>query len=167
MSIRIKKAKILLKLSGETIGCQVTWEFLLTARESKSNILYLCLRVWWERELFCCSCTYLCTVVFSPNSFSFWCVPISSISYISSSKNLWCRIPLTLSTAHSSWSPTCALICMLLWRKMPGCRNASRSWRRNATSYVVSWTVSSSAWGVQRVRKHASQSRCLGSTARK
>lgn len=64
----------------------------------------------------------------------------------------WYRSPFTPSTALSSWFLTCGLTSTSLWRRMPGCRNALRSWKRSETSCAVSWTASSSAWGVQTVR---------------
>lgn len=69
-------------------------------------------------------------------------------------QSLWCRSFLTPSTALSSWSRTCELTFMSLWRRTPGCRSALRSWKKNAISCAVSWTVLSSAWGLQRVREH-------------
>lgn len=79
--------------------------------------------------------------------------PVSPLLCFLPLQSLWCRSLLTLSTAPSSWCPTCELTCTSLWRRTPGCRRASRSWRRNATSCAVSWTASSSAWGVRRVRR--------------
>lgn len=64
----------------------------------------------------------------------------------------WYRSPFTPSTALSSWFLTCGLTSTSRWRRTPGCRNALRSWKRSETSCAVSWTASSSAWGVQTVR---------------
>lgn len=75
------------------------------------------------------------------------------LCFSSTSQNKRCRSLLILSTAPSSWFPTCGLTCMFLWRRTPGCRSASRNWRRRGTSCAASWTASLSAWGIQTVKK--------------
>lgn len=62
-----------------------------------------------------------------------------------SQQSQWVQSPLPLLTAPLSWCPTSALTSTWLWRRTAGCRNGSKSWRKNATFCAVSWTDSSSA----------------------
>uniref|UniRef100_A0A3Q3WPZ1 Uncharacterized protein n=1 Tax=Mola mola TaxID=94237 RepID=A0A3Q3WPZ1_MOLML len=58
-----------------------------------------------ERELFFnCSCTYLCTVVFSPNPFSFRCVPIAPLPSPPSLTSLPLE-PVVQDPPHPQYSP--------------------------------------------------------------
>lgn len=42
-------------------------------------------------------------------------------------------------TTHTWWSPTCGPSSRSLWRKTPGCRKESKTWKRRGTSFDASW----------------------------